>query len=163
MTIVRTPRPDEWELWKELRLRALRDAPLAYLETIERAEAHDDTLWRSRVAASDVRESVVAVADDGEWVGQMVVLLEPAPPTLVGVYVDPRHRGDGTAQRLLDALLTKVRATGAAHLRLQVGEGNRRARAFYERMGFVATGDVEVYPGHPVPEHEMLLDLRLTP
>jgi GNAT superfamily N-acetyltransferase len=160
MTEVRAPRPEEWELWKELRLRALRDTPLAYLETLERAEAHDDELWRSRVAPSEIRRSVVAIADDGEWVGQMVVLLEPAPPTLVGVYVDARHRGDGTAQRLLEAIVDAVRATGATVLRLQVGEGNDRARGFYERMGFIATGDVELFPGHPVPEHEMLLDLH---
>ena len=158
--IVRPPRPDEWERWKELRLRALRDAPLAFLETIERAESHDDALWRSRVAPSDARASAVAITDAGEWVGQMVVLLDAEPPTLVGVYVDPRHRGDGTAQRLLEALVGRARATGAATLRLQVSEGNDRARRFYERMGFVATGDVELIPGHPIPEHEMLLDLR---
>jgi GNAT superfamily N-acetyltransferase len=156
---IRAPRPEEWERWKELRLRALRDTPLAYLETIERAEGHDDALWRSRVAESDIRASVVAIADDGEWVGQMVVLLEPAPPTLVGVFVDARHRGDGTARSLLDEIVERVRASGADVLRLQVGEGNDRARRFYERMGFVATGDVELFPGHPVPEHEMLLAL----
>jgi GNAT superfamily N-acetyltransferase len=158
--IIRSPRPDEWELWKELRLRALRDAPLAFLETIERAEVREDAVWKSRVAASAVRESVVAIADDGAWVGQMVVLLDPVPPNVVGVFVDPRHRGDGTAQRLLETLIERVRATGAPVLRLQVSEGNDRARRFYERMGFVATGDVELFPGHLLPEHEMLLDLR---
>lgn len=159
MTAIRAPRPDEWELWKALRLRALRDTPLAFLETIQRAEAYDDELWRSRVAPSPVRRSVVAIADDGTWVGQMVVLLEPPPPTLVSVYVDARHRGDGTAERLLDAVTVQLREVGATSLRLQVGEGNERARRFYERMGFVATGDVEHYPGHPPPEHEMVLDL----
>ncbi|MGN6325935.1 GNAT family N-acetyltransferase [Pseudolysinimonas sp.] len=157
MTTIRAPRPDEWELWKQLRLRALRDTPLAFLETIERAESHDDDLWRSRVAPSEIRRSAVAIADDGTWIGQMVVMLEPPPPTLVGVYVDPRRRGDGTAERLLEVLAAEVRATGATTLRLQVGEGNDRARRFYERMGFVATGDVERIPGHPVAEHEMLL------
>jgi GNAT superfamily N-acetyltransferase len=160
MVAVRAPRPDEWELWKELRLRALRDTPLAFLETIERAEAHPDAVWISRVAPSEVRDAVVAVADDGTWVGQMVLLRDPPPPTLVGVFVDPRHRGDGTARLLLEALVGRARATGASAMRLQVGETNDRARRFYERMGFVATGDVELFPGHPTPEHEMVLDLR---
>jgi GNAT superfamily N-acetyltransferase len=159
VTTIRAPRPDEWELWRELRLRALRETPLAYLETIELAQTYDDAVWRSRVAPSSSRISVVAIADDGTWVGQMVVLLEPEPPTLVGVYVAAGHRGDGTAQRLLDTIVTMVRAAGASVLRLQVGEGNDRARRFYERMGFVATGDVELIAGHPVAEHEMLLAL----
>lgn len=159
MIEVRSPHPDEWRLWKALRLRALHDSPLAFLETAERAEGHDDELWRSRVAASDVRESVVGIDEDGRWIAQMVVLLAPPPPTLVGVWVDPAHRGSGVAELLLQELAERVRASGATRLRLQVGEGNLRARRFYERMGFVATGDIERYPGHPVAEHEMVRDL----
>lgn len=159
MIRVRVPQPREWERWRALRLRALRDTPLAYLETLDEAEARHDEFWQARVAPSAVHHPVVAVADDGEWVGQMVVLLERDPPTLVGVFVDPRHRGDGTARLLLDAIVARVRDAGASRLRLQVGEHNDRARAFYERMGFVVTGDVEDYPGHPVREHEMIRDL----
>lgn len=160
MIVVRSPRPDEWRRWKALRMRALHDSPLAFLETAERAEGHDDELWRSRVAASDVREAVVGIDDlTGEWIAQMVVMLAPPPPTLVGVWVDPRHRGAGVAERLLEVLAERVRASGATRLRLQVGEGNLRAQRFYERMGFVATGDVERYPGHPVAEHEMIREV----
>ncbi len=144
---------------KELRLRALRDTPLAYLETIERAEAHPDAEWRRRATPAAERAQLVAVADDGEWVGQMIVLLDQDPATLVAVFVDPRHRGDGTARLLLDGIVARTREAGASRLRLQVGEHNERARRFYERMGFVATGDVELYPGHPVPEHEMIREL----
>jgi GNAT superfamily N-acetyltransferase len=159
---VHVPEPDEWERWRELRLRALRDSPDAYLETIAQAEAHDEALWRSRIAPTPTRHAVAAIADDGRWTGQMVVLLDPDPPTLVAVFVEPAHRGDGTAGLLLDAVVARVRETGATRLRLQVSGGNDRARRFYERAGFVATGDVEVYPGHELPEHEMVLDLART-
>jgi GNAT superfamily N-acetyltransferase len=154
------PGPDDWRRARELRLRALRDSPLAYLETLAEAEARDEAGWRERLQPSPTRHEIVAVADDGEWVGSMVVLADDDPPTLVAVFVDPRHRGDGTATLLLDAMVAWVRGRGSTRLRLQVGEHNARARRFYERMGFVATGDVEHYPGHPVAEHEMLLDLR---
>jgi GNAT superfamily N-acetyltransferase len=159
MTRIRPPRPDEWLLAKELRLRALRDTPLAYLETLEHALALGDDDWRARVAPSDERHQVVAIADDGTWIGSMTVLAAEDPPTLVAVFVDPASRGDGTAARLLDAVVDWTRARGFGRLRLQVGGFNARARAFYERRGFVATGEVETFPGHPVDEHEMILDL----
>jgi GNAT superfamily N-acetyltransferase len=159
MVRIRVPAPDEWELARELRLRALRDSPLAYLETLAQAEARDERGWRERVAPSPTRHQVVAIADDGEWVGSMAVLTAAEPPTLVAVFVDPRHRGDGTAVLLLEAIAGWLRERGHRRLRLQVGAHNDRARAFYERMGFVATGDVEHYAGHPVAEHEMIRDL----
>jgi GNAT superfamily N-acetyltransferase len=155
---VHVPEPDEWERWRELRLRALRDSPDAYLETLERAESLDEAAWRERIAPTPARRAVVAIADDGAWIGQMVVLLDVDPPTLVAVFVDPAHRGDGTARLLLDAVIARVVEAGATRLRLQVSDGNDRARRFYERAGFVATGGVERYPGHPIPEHEMVLD-----
>jgi GNAT superfamily N-acetyltransferase len=159
VTEIRPPRPDEWEAACELRLRALRDTPLAYLETLEQALARTDDEWRERIALSDAKHVVVAIADDGRWVGSMTVLAHADPPTLVAVFVDPSARGDGTATRLLEAAIAWVRERGRTRLRLQVGGFNDRARAFYERMGFVATGDVEVFPGHEVDEHEMVLDL----
>jgi GNAT superfamily N-acetyltransferase len=157
--LVRAPEPAEWALWRELRLRALRDAPDAFLESIAQAEAYDEAVWRSRIAPTPTRDAVVAIADDGTWAGQMVVLLDADPPTLVAVFVDSAYRGDGTAALLLDAVVERAIAASATRLRLQVTEGNDRARRFYERRGFVATGDIELSPGRELPEHEMVLDL----
>ncbi len=50
MIRVHVPREDEWREARELRLRALRDTPLAFLQTLEGALALSDDEWRDRVA-----------------------------------------------------------------------------------------------------------------
>jgi RimJ/RimL family protein N-acetyltransferase len=53
-----------------------------------------------------------------------------------------RDWGRGTAQQLHDALLAELSRTApptSDHLRLRVFEGNRRARRFYERLGWNQT------------------------
>jgi len=44
----------------------------------------------------------------------MTVLAAEDPPTLVAVFVDPVARGDGTAARLLQAVVDWARARGFA-------------------------------------------------
>ena len=54
------------------------------------------------------------------------------------IYVDPTVQGRGIGQALFDAGLARLRHAGLAghKLWLQVEEGNKGARAFYERNGF---------------------------
>ncbi|MGA0541335.1 GNAT family N-acetyltransferase [Neotabrizicola sp. VNH66] len=56
-----------------------------------------------------------------------------------GIAVARSSRGQGVGHALLEALCTEARARGYASIRLEVIDSNWRARALYERMGFVAT------------------------
>ena len=49
--------------------------------------------------------------------------------------------GSGVARTAHDALLDLIRDRGVAVAWLRVFEGNARARRFYERLGWVATGE----------------------
>jgi len=82
-------------------------------------------------------------------------------PTLVGVYVAPGFRGRRAG--VTDALLDAVEAWAREHadvLRLEVNELNARARAAYERRGFVLTGRTSPYPLDP-PSLELEMIKRL--
>jgi ribosomal protein S18 acetylase RimI-like enzyme len=57
---------------------------------------------------------------------------------LDGIAVAERARGQGVGSRLLEAVALEARLRGYAELRLDVIEGNDRARALYERRGFAA-------------------------
>lgn len=104
---VRSVRADEWREAKELRLSALRDpvAPIAFLETYERAAAQPDSFWPERTeggaGGTRVRQ-FVAEGPDGSWTGTVTVLVEDEGADdafggtverrqahLVGVYVAP--------------------------------------------------------------------------
>src|SRR4051794_39405073 len=113
---------DDWRRAKDLRLEMLADTPVAYLESLEQAEAHPDDFWRERARKGFTETSitVVAIAEDGRWVGSMtgVVFAEGGDPWLVAVYVAPDARGSGTG--VTDALLAPIedwaRARGTALL-----------------------------------------------
>src|ERR1700677_5228741 len=53
---------------------------------------------------------------------------------LESIAVDPRHRGCGVAQALLDATVARL---GTATLRLMVSTANTPALRFYRQYGFV--------------------------
>jgi ribosomal protein S18 acetylase RimI-like enzyme len=55
-----------------------------------------------------------------------------------GIFVAPEARGRGVGTELLAAVAAEARRRGYAEVRLDVVEGNDRARALYEREGFRA-------------------------
>ncbi len=57
-----------------------------------------------------------------------------------GLFVAPQARGRGVGTELLAAVAAEARRRGYAEVRLDVVEGNDRARALYEREGFHAVG-----------------------
>ena len=56
--------------------------------------------------------------------------------------VDARFQGKGVGRRALELLLDEARADGTAEVTLSVVPGPHSALQFYERAGFVATGEV---------------------
>jgi ribosomal protein S18 acetylase RimI-like enzyme len=65
---------------------------------------------------------------------------------LDGLCVDPAARGTGVGTALLVAITEEARARGYRGVRLDVVDTNPRARALYEREGFVALRTVEMGP-----------------
>ena len=59
---VRPARPSQWETWRDLRLRALTDAPAAFAETHAQAIARGDAEWRALVAPRP--DAVIAHLDE---------------------------------------------------------------------------------------------------
>lgn len=62
-----------------------------------------------------------------------------------GIAVAPAQRGQGIGTQLLDAICEHARENGYRDVRLDVLDSNPRARALYERRGFVAVKD-QSYP-----------------
>jgi RimJ/RimL family protein N-acetyltransferase len=154
----------EWQPYRRLRLSALRDSPLAFVEQYETSLARPDEFWRDRVAAAatgDASCTVVAV-HGGEFIGKASCFIEPdiadrVSAHVVGVYVTPRHRGGKVAEAVMAAVIRWAREdAGADRIRLFVLDANERAAAFYRRIGFVRTGATMAYPPDPThTEYEM--------
>jgi ribosomal protein S18 acetylase RimI-like enzyme len=146
--VIRRVRPEDWREYRALRLEMLEDTPLAYLETLESALTRPDSDWQGRtLRAARPGNTAYAAVDpaSGRWLGAMnaYVATDPTRVMLVSVYITPSARGRaaGVTDMLLDAVIAWARdRPGARALRLEVHEDNPRARAYYERRGFVLTG-----------------------
>lgn len=55
-----------------------------------------------------------------------------------GIFVRDATQGQGVGTKLLDAIIAEAKQRGYAELRLDVIDSNPRARALYERNGFIA-------------------------
>ena len=137
--------PDDWQAWRALRLEALEDTPIGFLETLEAARAKDEAAWRQRMA--EVPLSVLAEVD-AQPVAMSSGFLVDGRPVLGAVYVTPDARGQGLLAELVDAVAGWAGAHGDA-LVLEVHEDNARARAAYRRLGFTETGASRPYPLPP--------------
>ena len=65
-----------------------------------------------------------------------------------GVVVSPECRGQGVGAKLLEGVEQIARAKSLKQVRLDVVDTNPRARALYERKGFVPAGEEDVWPLH---------------
>lgn len=106
-----------------------------------------------------------AVYEAGEPVGFVMLSwnVAPNPPDIIGPWflwkliVDERHQGRGIGRAIVEEVIRLICAEGATELFTShvIGEGG--PDGFYERMGFVATGELD-----PGGERILRLDLPAT-
>jgi len=100
-------------------------------------------------------ESVLAEAH-GELTGFAIGYRDgPDLARVVTLDVDPAFRRRGLGQRLLDALLVRLAASGATRALLEVDVRNSGAIAFYRRLGFAESGRLPSYYGRGLDALEM--------
>jgi [ribosomal protein S18]-alanine N-acetyltransferase len=68
---------------------------------------------------------------------------------LENLVIAPQSRRSGLGKRLLERLLTEVRATNGERVFLEVRASNTPARSLYEKMGFEQTGRRNDYYSNP--------------
>lgn len=139
---IRTIRPDEWPAFREIRLRALLDAPDAFGATYGDEVSSSDEAWQHRAGRPD-GTLIVAVDDAGRFVGMGSGGPAPDHPefgAIYGMWVEPSARGQGIGQEIIRAIAAWARRAGYDAIGLGVTIGNEAATALYERLGFRDTG-----------------------
>lgn len=152
--------PKHASMFKEVRLRALREAPYAFGSTYAREAAFDDAEWQARLERMRGEIGIGFLAMDGGAacgiVGAFLDAKDPSQALLVSMWTAPEHRQQGTGRLLVDAVVRWAQERGARTLLLMVTSNNDPAMRFYERLGFARTGRTEPYPNDPdVIEYEM--------
>jgi ribosomal protein S18 acetylase RimI-like enzyme len=137
---------------RDLRLRALREAPHAFATTFAEASARPAAYWETW-ARKPADEQVTIVAVDGRrCVGMASGWLPdhtPGRAWVAQVWVDPAVRRAGLGLRLIEAVAEWARERGMVALELSVTTNNPAAAALYARAGFVETGRQRPLPSDP--------------
>ena len=154
---VRRLAPDDWQLWRDVRLESLADAPYAYGSTLDRERRFDESDWRGRLSGGN---GVVAVAIIGQEPAGAMGVYPPAGEgwaMLVAAWVRPTARGRGVGDALVAELLDWSRESGYPELELRVADGNDPARKLFLRNGFLPTGEHEPLESDPTVDTERLV------
>jgi len=143
---IRTVVAADAERLKQLRLRALADSPDAFGSSLEAELAYPESEWADLARRSEsADELTIFVAVDGQrWLGMAAGRWydrDERVAGLWGMWVDPAARGSGLGARLVAAVDEWALGQGARTLRLGAVTGDGDPGAFYERLGFVGTGE----------------------
>lgn len=145
---------DDWTTWRDVRLRALTDAPHAFGSTLADWSEASEGVWRRRLR--DVPFNVIAEIGS-EAVGQASgTAITDDHVELISMWVDPSARRSGAARLLIGAVCGWAAGVGAREVRLSVRRDNERAIRSYVSNGFVFTD-------HPPDEPAELTMLRNMP
>ena len=155
----------EWGELRDLRLRALQDAPDAFGSTHAEESARTDARWMewATALADGPSFGAVAVVDD-RWVGMAVGAPHrdhPGEAGLFGMWVAPDERRTGIGHDLVEQVVRWARSEGFPVLRLLVTLTNDGAMHLYERCGFVDGGvRLPLRADSGVTTASMTMDLR---
>jgi ribosomal protein S18 acetylase RimI-like enzyme len=144
--------PDDWKIFRDVRLRSLADAPAAFGSRYNDWVSAPEERWRARL--TDVPLTVVAMRE-GETLGVASGMLDDEEwAELISMWVDPHARGTGVAHDLIGAVVEWAAKQGRS-LYLMVRSDNVRAIRAYEKAGFVDRGVPGDWPADEPPENRM--------
>lgn len=119
----------------ELREELLDEWLTLFSEWSGIADERRQTL-RAMLEAIPTRRWLVSLSAEEGRVACALGVLEGEFFGIFDLVTAPQHRGRGHAARLMQGLLHRARAHGAAQAYLQVVQSNARGRRLYEKLGF---------------------------
>jgi ribosomal protein S18 acetylase RimI-like enzyme len=152
---------------KEVRLRALGQAPGAFAQSAAGGENDPDegwVAWATELAADD-GDSVVFLAfgAGAPPIGMAGAYLQPDEADVVvwGVWVDPAWRGAGWGRRLMEHVIEWAENPHGSRLAFWVTSTSEPALGLYRGLGFEEVGESRPDPLFPrIVETAMGLDLH---
>ena len=141
---VRRVEPDDWQSFREVRLRALETEPWAFGSTLSRESGFSEYQWRERISrnsAGSPTATWAAVNRADRFLGIVASARVDGTFHIFAMWVAPERRGHGIAGRLLDAALSWIEQVApGSPVQLEVNPRAVAAVRLYESRGFRVTG-----------------------
>jgi len=149
---VRRLGPEDWQLYRRVRLAALKEAPYAFGSSHQREVHLPASRWRQTLVdrarfVAEVDGVIAGTVSGGDGDGT-------AAAAMTAMWVDPRFRRQGVGDVLVKHLIEWARSARYDEMFLWVTDVNANAERLYERNGFVRTGAVQEIRASEL-EHEM--------
>jgi len=158
----------ESSLLRELRLRALQDAPNSFRDTYVDIAARPSSYWRDLTrSVTEANQDVMFLAceedEEDRPVGSVFGLVDRVESQTGGVggmWVDPKWRRRGIGEALLQEVVNWARERGFGRLRLWCVVDAAGPGSLYRKLGFQETGNQQPLSAEStlrVAEMELLL------
>ena len=137
--------PADAMLFRELRLEALQDSPIAFSADYQQNLNHSAKYWKDRLTLEKDEATILLAEHEGKLIGMTGIARGGSPKTrhgawIWGVYVTPEWRGLRVAEELINSCFTWARARNIVLVKLGVAATNISAIRCYERCGFSTYG-----------------------
>lgn len=159
--------PEDWRLFRDFRLEALRAAPGVFSTSFDEARARADATWAATL--SDPDNAVFGVFDVDRMIALTSVFTSRDDPErrtalLAMSFIDPAYRGRGLSGMLYDARLDWVRRRpGFRRVVVSHRRSNTASMRANQRYGFrLIDESPRVWPDGET-EDELIYELLIPP
>jgi RimJ/RimL family protein N-acetyltransferase len=155
--------PEEWQLFKTVRLKALASDPSAFGRSYAQEATFTDQEWQARLQDTDA--AMFGIFENGALIGMTGLYIHPEDPQttrFMADWLEPAARGKGYAAKMHEARTAWAKARPGIHrLSICYRADNTTAKRIGEKFGFTFThADDHIWPdGANVPLHHY--ELRL--
>jgi len=142
---IRYATPEDAMPFRELRLEALQDSPIAFSADYQQNLNQPAKYWEDRLTMEKDEATIFLAEQEGKLIGMTGIARGGSPKTrhgawIWGVYVTPDWRGLRIAEELINSCFTWAKARKIALVKLGVAATNTPAIRCYERCGFATYG-----------------------
>ena len=152
--------PEQWKIFKEIRLEALRNSPNSFGSSYEIEFFFTQNDWVNKLRNTK-NLHLVALSENFKPVGLIILKPFKEQVGIFAMYVNPTFRGRGIASELIHAAIEYAIKNKNSEIILDVYDQNSSAIELYKRKGFIFTGVKSTlpYPRKHIIKHQMLLKL----
>jgi len=158
----------EWQKFKELRLRAIREDPQAFITPYAKEIQTTNEKWQERLKNYQGENAIMFFAkDDKNLVGMIGTYWNDKNDSeitahIFGVYVNKKYRGQKIGKALMKKVLQYIRERKNIHLvNLRVNVEDKAPFHLYESVGFVEIGRTKIKTSDGTIHNKILMEMRI--
>jgi predicted GNAT family N-acyltransferase len=157
-----------WQEYKDLRLRALREDSQAFGANYEINYKYPEEEWKRRLNNASKGETnwLLFAKENDKLVGMIGAFLEDKAidvATIISVYVPSEERGKGISNNLMKSILKELtRNSFLKKVKLTVNKNQISAVNLYKKFGFEEVGTQQFKMGNGELVDELIMERKLT-